>query len=234
MASPAMRLLSNVWENGCKATSHSWDRVNCGMRGALKLAISAGLQFNTGDFSALSRFNVGRWIGDDGGEYLYTLAILETNWSFCLSFEKACSRQPFKAWGITGGHNHSSFIHASGINREHERLGVGLTFDYCGVRPTVTSFSGDGQSITACTYKPIVGDGDYRRRIDNRLTLTREQVKQDHEDTQWKQSLLVVPGPVPVESAEQFMSLTAKTRGEFMMLPRQKIERALKKLNVEV
>ena len=146
--SPALHLLRHVWESCCKANSHSWERVNHAMANALSLAIGAGLMFAEGDVEGLSEFSCGYWIGAENGEEFYTQAVIDGNTSFCEAFENARGRGPFRAWGVEARAN-SPYLHCNHVHRERERLAVGLTFNYAGERPTVTSFKNTERVSTA-------------------------------------------------------------------------------------
>jgi hypothetical protein len=161
--SAAYRLLQLVWKNTCDANGHSWDRVNHAMRDALYLAISAGLRFSRGDFAAFAaEFRSGYWLGNDGGNMLgertYRHALIHGNQSAALSFEAWKDRPPYIVDRIVGTrHSYSDchcHPHATG------RLALGYRFAWQGHLVTVTSFSDDGQSITACTYKERAFDKD--------------------------------------------------------------------------
>lgn len=174
--SPAMQLLQHVWDNCCKAAPFSYERLNHSMRHALLLAIGSGLTFSPGDFSSLfPKFRAGRWIGVDSGERLYAQAIIDGNQSFILAFEHDNNREPFRADDVNTNTN-SPYLHRNAIRRQRERLAVGFTFRYGLLRPTVTNFSADGQTLLACTYKT---PRSYPDKIEKRLTLTRDDLKHD-------------------------------------------------------
>ena len=77
--SAAIQLLDLVWSSANKATEHSWERLNHGMRAALSLAIGAGLKFEEGDVAhVLSNYRSGYWIGESS-EWIYSDAITVGN-----------------------------------------------------------------------------------------------------------------------------------------------------------
>lgn len=152
--SGAMQLLDIVWKKTGGATGHSWDRINHAMGKALELAIMAGMRFNRGDFAEFAkRYDSHYWIGNSGGdmtgERFYCFALTTGNPSAVLSFEQWKNRPPFIANVKDGysayGHHHS---------KRTGRLSLGDEFSWKGMEVKLTSFAVDGQSITACAYKP--------------------------------------------------------------------------------
>lgn len=181
--SPAMQLLELVWGNTNGATGHSWERLNHAMQDALSLAINAGLRFDADDFKALGRFDPGYWIGPDGGEWAYSLAVAVDNQSAIKAFEKHAGRPPLI------GDNVNLYVNASGVHgqtasRTRGRLAVGSVFDYAGVRPTVTSFKGD--AAIACTYKVSENGASYPKKIDRRFRITGDDLIRDRAERKAK------------------------------------------------
>lgn len=231
--SPAVQLLDIVWENVCDQTSHSWERTNHSMRDALRLAIGAGMRFDIGDVGTFGTYRWNYWIGDDGGEHEYTLAITCGNATFCEAFEQHMERKPFRAYGVDY-RQYSSYTHG-GFSRQRDRLGIGMTFDYAGVRPKVTSFSKDGETIVACTYRrePYNGSEYEREKLDKRFKLSRDDIAADHKDMEWKTAIKDGKGCVPMDRAKEFAdALGVKDTLAFLQLPRKKIEAAIKKLGI--
>lgn len=169
--STVMRLMQLTWKSANKSTGHSWQRLNGSMRSALELAVTSGMEFELDDFkNVLANFRSGYWIGDDGGEWLYSLAVAESNQSACLSFEAYRGHKPFIADGVRP---------AGGTERARERLAIGSAFQWRGKKVTVTSFAANGESLTACSYKRIES-GDYGRdKIESRFTITPKDIIAD-------------------------------------------------------
>jgi hypothetical protein len=162
--SPAFELVKLVWDCKCVEVAHSWRVINSSMQRALKLAIEAGLAFKDGDFETI--FNTMRgeyWFplfASSRGEGFYVTACESGNGSACRSFEAWKQRPPFI---LAGKRLHHGSTLAWGDAR------------YC----VVTSFSEDGQSLTACSYKePAPGDAyGPEHKIDKRITITIEELR---------------------------------------------------------
>ncbi len=143
--SPAMQLLDLVWENEGYSMGHSWDRLNQAMSRALSLAICYDFRFDLKDFGEIAtKHRFGYWGGNDRhmlGEGFYAAACGDTygeNRSACRSFEKWKQRKPF----IFDGH----------------RIAIGKEFQWHSRRLWCTSFSEDGQYLTACSYVTDKGE----------------------------------------------------------------------------
>jgi len=94
--SPAYSLMAHVWQCSLEATGHSWERLNHAMHDALKLAINAGMIFESDDFGRImAGFRGGYWILDGGGEWCYALAVRTGNLSAARAFEHWKGRKPF-------------------------------------------------------------------------------------------------------------------------------------------
>lgn len=161
--SPAMRLVSTVWENRCGSTEHSWRRVNQAMHEALSLAISGGLSFAVDDFAEIYRsMRGGYWMGDPEGFFAH--AVEEGHRQACASFEAWTKRPPF-IW-------------------EGKRLAIRASFQWAGVVVHVTSFTtkGDVPAIVACSYKPRASRHDYSPGIEKRFTITVDDLKRAERD----------------------------------------------------
>lgn len=147
-SSAAYVLVAHVWESNCKAFPHSWRRLNAAMRGAVHLAISAGLTFHVGDFRRIyERFRGGYWMSCDGAEGVYAFAVNEKNISACTSYE-AMQKRPPLFWN-------------------GERVCIGTYLLWNGQTAKVTSFAASG--VVACSYHKD-------RRLDRRYTITIEQL----------------------------------------------------------
>jgi len=181
--SAAFRLMELVYDFSCADTGHSWDRINHAMRSSLHTAIQGGLRFNRVDFAMLAeRLGSGYWLRNDGGnmvgEWFYREALIYGNSSAAQSFEAWKRRPPFIVDRIEGsdcaysnGHFH---VPKTG------RLAMGFRFHWAGLVVTVTSFSDDGQSLTACAYKnrPIGKYGyEGALKISRRFKITIEALR---------------------------------------------------------
>lgn len=158
--SKVIKYLQCVWTETNTVFGASWERLNGSMRSALYLAISAGFKFEIKDFENISEmFNFGYWAGTDGhmwGEGYYTFAVESKNRSAAISFEAWKKRKAFM-FGDISSRDH--------LKQENVRLAIGSEFRW----PTkkqkknkhrphgfesvkVTSFSEDGEYLTACSY----------------------------------------------------------------------------------
>jgi hypothetical protein len=240
--SPAMDLLTTVWEHRCEATSHSWQVVNQSMRKCLHMAIRAGLRFDKGDFSEMEkRFRIGYWFTDDGGEGFYRSAVDVENLSACVAFEAWRKRGPIIADNVETDSRY--YRSENSIHRQRSRLAVGLVFDYAGWRPVVTSFNGDGL-VVACTYKPE-REPEYcskcrselytcydPRKIAKRWTLSAADIQQDRAEMKRKIEIASLPWEGDVR--KRFLSLLCPNGDDaeraYFRLPLSKIERAFRKV----
>ena len=144
--SPALQLLTLVWQHCQEATSHSWLKLNHAMLAALQLAIEAGMRFDTADFDVIfDRFRGGYWCGL---ELVYSTAVLYRNSSAYLDIEREMGRKPFIVKG-------ASITADTGDGRSGEglaRLIIGAGFRWKGEQVTVTSFNDKRGNVTACSY----------------------------------------------------------------------------------
>jgi len=183
-----MKLLTLVWENVAEATPHSWDKVNHSMRTALDLAIGSGMRFSKDDFKQIAeRFRAGYWFSDDGGEHFYTLAVNVCNVSACQSFEAWKGRKPIIADEVSPESHVArechGYTHGHRGSRQQDRICVGTSFFYAGIRPIVTSFSGD--AVIACTYKPKP-EGSYTSKVEKRFNITAVDIQRDRAEKKQK------------------------------------------------
>lgn len=181
--SPAIKLLRMMWDYQGGAKSHSWDRINHSMRDILSLVITSGFRFYQDDFKRIANeFRFSYWAGTDGhmwGEGYYSTACggrdtYGSNISACIAFEKWKERPPY----ILKTHR----------NKSGYRLSIGEQFMWFGERVTVTSFSKDGDYLTACSYDRSEGvrckECKYHtvyphEKLEHRYKITHEQLK-DH------------------------------------------------------
>jgi len=227
--SPAHQFVMLAWRNKCSACPHSWARVNQTMRRTLHLAIELGLEFAQGDFGAIyDACRGGYWFTDDGGEYFYTTAVVAENLSACKAFESFRGRGPILA----------DDVRAQGyerIRRQRERLAVGLSFEYAGYRPVVTSFSNG--AVVACTYRTRP-EGKYFNKVERRFCITREDIVLDRADRRWREKVLRGSRDWPVTKREALGALlgldkVSNWREAFQRMKRSKIERTLKSMGCE-
>ena len=155
--SPALTLLRHVWSHECKAVPFSWERVNWGMQDALRLAITAGLTFAKGDFVVLaSKCRTTRWLDR---QQAYACAIGASNASAYQAMECDWNLTPIIADDVKGDQHG----HGYRFDRERERLAVGFSFAYRGLRPEVTSRRKD--HVIACTYPDYVSTYEAEQEV---------------------------------------------------------------------
>ncbi len=168
--SPAMQLLELVWQHNCQ---RSWDCINGSMATALRLAISSGMIFGADDWDGMRKWKPGYWRNN---EKCYTLAVQVDSTSALKCLEVAFDRRAIIADNVD--------------NYSQRRLFIGAKFTYGKDRPKVTSFSDDGKSVTACTYKDRPdpkcctncgeAEFDYSRQIvEKRFKITRQDIIAD-------------------------------------------------------
>lgn len=94
--SSAMVLIQHVWDHNREATGFSWTRLNWSMYAAVKVAITAGLEFNRDDFIRMAdRMRIHRWAGESNGEGWYSHAIKLAHPSAYQAYEAWQNRRPF-------------------------------------------------------------------------------------------------------------------------------------------
>jgi len=196
--SPAIQLLTMVWENEGYGWGRSWARLNSIMRDALLLAIDSGLCFFPDDFKTIvNGFSFSFWCGEGGLEHYYKIACNSGpgdrgNTSACQAIEKHIDRPPFILKRVD--------------DQKGRRLAIGSQFWWDNRWLTITSFK-DKDSFIACSYKENSKDlyfylngNNYRvddfnengtmkvsrvdreainrARIDKRLVITRAQIEE--------------------------------------------------------
>ena len=153
--SPAIQLLTLLWENRQKETSHSWLKLNHSMSDGLRLAIRMGLTFNLGDIELChKRFRAGYWFGADI-EWIYQLAVLYRNASAWKCFEDYRKRKPFIVKGAKLDTHTGDGPCGSGL----ARLVVGAEFTWNGEKVKITSFNDVNGSFVAVSYRR---DGEWQ------------------------------------------------------------------------
>lgn len=158
-ASPAYRFVQMMWDQHDGGQhGRSWTRLNQSMAGALRLAIEGGLRFNEADFSQINAdFDGYRWIGEDYGEYMYTIACSARhsrsvpNLSAARAYEHWRGRKPF-LW-------------------QKKRLAVGSQFSWDGASVVVTSFNDKQDELIACAYHAYPNN----HKVAKRFRITRKQ-----------------------------------------------------------
>jgi len=214
--SPAIKLLRMVWDHEGHQRGHSWDRINHAMAEALSFAIKYGFAFNKGDFEAITRspdnggFSFRYWAGSNRhmvGERFYALAV-EGNGRYG---ENMSAAQAFEAWA-----ERKPFL----IRRDQDvktprRVAIDSRFNWYGTPISVTSFSKNGQSFTACSYEndPVetcktcsryCGGGAVT--VKRRHTITHDAIKEYHEALKVKEQdriadeVLATAGPEKVKA----------------------------------
>ena len=236
--SAPMKLLTLVWENVASAAPHSWDKVNHSMRTALNLAIGSGMRFSKDDFKHIAeRFRAGYWFSDDGGEQFYTLAVNVCNVSACQSFEAWKDRKPIIADEVGlesyGARDCLGYTHGSRDRRQQDRLSVDTSFFYAGLRPIVTSFSGD--AVIACTYKPKTNDKS-TSKVKRRFKITAADIQRDRAEQKQKEEIVAELETCEREAQRVFLEasgLKGKPRFEDLYrCPIGRVLRAAKKAGI--
>lgn len=146
--SPALALLTLVWEKGSK---QSWQTINLSMRNALRLAICSGMAFVASDFRhCKDEFRWGYWVTSNP-EWIYLDAVVNNNMSCVKAWEAFCGRIPFIANGVQSS-SRESYLHTGSITRTRERLAVGLSFPIGKATWYVTGFDDDVGTLRAARY----------------------------------------------------------------------------------
>jgi hypothetical protein len=184
--------LEAAWYGANKGTAHSWERLNHAMQDALRLAIGAGLKFEPGDWGRIaSSFGFDRWIGAEGEERFYALAVQVGNMSAVKAMEDAWGRRPFIADRVKPGRALHGYLHGNDLTkRKRCRLAVGFEFQWETTEVTVTSFAPDDSYLTACSYRR---DGGYdkcpvcvqprrwpKSVLDRKFTITHADLRAAH------------------------------------------------------
>lgn len=156
-----IQLLNTVSRGTNETTGYSHQRLSDSMHSAMKLAIVSKMKFDKDDFKEFAKF----W---SFSERYYELACKE-NISAAISFEAWKNRKPFIADMIEYGWQ-------GAVKRNKGRLAVSSSFWWNGEKVTVTSFSGDGTYLIACSYKDKKPD-EYRNKIKHQYKITHKDLR---------------------------------------------------------
>ncbi len=227
--SAVIELLDLTWNRTNESVEHSWERLNHSMRRALELAIGAGFDFAEGDMAHVhANYRSGYWLGESS-EWAYALAIGTGNLSAAKSYEVFRNRGPFVADDVEPGCNSRGFTHGDPGKRQRERLAVGSEFPWKGSTARVTSFSSDGATLTACTYKRIP-DGEYHKdKLDKRYKISRDDIiadraeRKERKELHVKATALVLAGKLV--SGEFLKRLGVESKAEFDAVPIAKVRK---------
>lgn len=148
-------------------TGHSsWREINTARYAALKFLVEF-VGFERDDFGAILKdFNGGFWIGENGVEHLYALAIGSENTSAVLSIEKHLGRKPFwqLGWAKRG-------------KRDKTRVHLGSEITIDGRVLRVTSFRDAAGYLNAQEYRNVKRNGyDTEERVGGVARVTRAQL----------------------------------------------------------
>lgn len=209
--SAVIRLLDLVWSQANTATNHSWERLNHAMHAALRMAIGAGFTFALDDLATIAaQYRFGYWCGESP-EWIYTAAVVASNRSAIQSYEAWKQRKPFVMDDVRLGH----------VHRKRERLTVGSRFVWQGYEVTVTSFSANGQSLTACSYQPRV-EGSYMDVIEKRFRITHADITAERKERHERGALiaqLTAAARADATRAAILAALGVTTRAELDRVP---------------
>jgi hypothetical protein len=227
--SAVIELLDLVYNRTNESVEHSWERLNHSMRRALELAIGAGFDFAEGDMAHIhANYRSHYWLGESS-EWVYALAIGVGNLTAAKSYEAYANREPFIADDVRLHINGQCYTQGDPGKRQRERLAVGSEFPWKGATARVTSFSGDGTTITACTYRKIK-NGDYEReRIHKRYKISRDDIiadraeRKERKELHAKATALVLAGKLV--SGEFLKRLGVESKAEFDAVPIAKVRK---------
>ena len=169
MSKKAIDLLRIVW------TAHgndAWTAINHSMRVALNLAIGARLEWDKKAIIEVEQtMRSHYWIGEDGWEWAYALAVAVENHSFIEAYEVHTGRKPFFANNVTTRDGDGYINRNSGCTRKRERLALG---SICG-GGKVTSIGAD--HVTVCTYERNDRTPKKREKLTREMCLERWPAK---------------------------------------------------------
>lgn len=157
----ALKLIAHVWGN---RHTTSWEAVNHCMYDAVKLAIGAKLEWEPNDFKYIEdNFRPGYWLGADGWERPYSLAVWTDATSFIKSYETFSGRKPFMANEVSAYGQSEGYAHANSQNRVRGRIALNSEVWIDSVRFECTSITNERIVLTS---RPASG----KRKI-NKLTV---------------------------------------------------------------
>jgi hypothetical protein len=227
--SAVIELLDLVYDRANEAVEHSWERLNHAMRHALELAVGAGFTFAESDIAYVhANYRSGYWLGESS-EWVYALAIGVGNLTAAKSYEAYAKREPFIADDVRLHINSQGYTNGDSGKRQRERLAVGSEFPWKGATARVTSFSGDGLTLTACTYKPRNSNDHLRERIDKRYKISRDDIiadraeRKERKELHVKATAFVLAGKLV--SGEFLKRLGVESQAEFDAVPIAKVRK---------
>ena len=150
-----------------------------------KIMICSGFKFDPNELVEL-----GKWSEEschnsyqEPDERHYTIAVSDSNISFCLAYEKLKGRKPFIVKGIDYPSRAGLVVHMN--KKTQGRLTLGSRFSWKGFMVEVTSFKDGEGSLTACAYDEIKDERGYR--INNkpikRFTITNDMLNKEKRDS---------------------------------------------------
>lgn len=143
----ALKLISLVWSH---ENTTAWESLNHCMFDAVKLAIGAKLEWNPTDFSYIEKhYNPGHWLGSDGWERAYSLAVWTDCTSFIRAYEVFVGRKPFMANRVSAYGQADGYAHANFQNRQRGRIALGSEVWIDGLRFNCTSITNDRIVLTS-------------------------------------------------------------------------------------
>ncbi len=158
--STPIQILDLAWSGANDSTDHSWTRLNNAMMTALRLAVGSGMTFREFDVDYIDQsYRAGRWLGENGWEGLYAMAVQVENASFIEAFESYFNRKPFRADGVRLNSSAGSFVHRGDEKRRRSRLALGFSFPWQGKTVTVTSFN-DAEGYLTAVSRKMVGESE--------------------------------------------------------------------------
>lgn len=133
-----LKLVSFVWEN---QRTTAWRSLNSCMFSSLYLAIGSNMEWKPSDLQyILENFRPGYWIGENGWNRAYSLAVSTKNDSFVKAYETWADLKPYFGNGVNTSYT-SEFTHRSGQSRQRTRIVCGADIMIDGKRFECTSLN---------------------------------------------------------------------------------------------
>ncbi len=118
----ALKLIAHVWT---EQKTTAWEALNHCMFDAVKLAIGAKLEWEPADFTHIEKnFRPGYWLGVDGWENAYALAVWTDGTSFIKAFESRSGRKPFIANCVSAHGQAKGYAHANSQDCQRGRIAL--------------------------------------------------------------------------------------------------------------